>query len=87
MSEIAVLVLAETMILVVKKTNLSLESTMGLAPGIAAWLTVPSGAGHGLGLLSGGWASPASGGPCTPSAVTSMPPGLRASGRPRPVDG
>jgi simple sugar transport system permease protein len=58
MSEIALLVLAETMVLIVKKMDLSLESTMGLAPGIAAWLTVPSGAGHGLGLLPGGWAVP-----------------------------
>jgi simple sugar transport system permease protein len=58
MSEIAVLVLAETMVLIVKKMDLSLESTMGLAPGVAAWLTVPSGAGHGLGLLPGGWAVP-----------------------------
>jgi simple sugar transport system permease protein len=58
MSEIAVLVLAETMVLIVKKMDLSLESTMGLAPGIAAWLTVPSGAGHGLGMLPGGWAVP-----------------------------
>lgn len=33
MSEIALLVLAQTMILIVKKMDLSLESTMGLAPG------------------------------------------------------
>jgi simple sugar transport system permease protein len=46
------------MILIVKKMDLSLESTMGLAPGVAAWLVVPAGAGHGLGLLSGGWAIP-----------------------------
>jgi simple sugar transport system permease protein len=58
MSEIAVLVLAETMVLIVKKMDLSLESTVGLAPGVAAWLTVPSGAGHGLGLLPGAWAVP-----------------------------
>jgi simple sugar transport system permease protein len=58
MSEIALLVLAETMILIVKKMDLSLESTMGLAPGVAAWLVVPVGAGHGLGVLSGGWAIP-----------------------------
>ncbi|MFE2560239.1 ABC transporter permease [Streptomyces sp. NPDC059352] len=56
MSEIALLVLAQTMILIVKKMDLSLESTMGLAPGIAAWLVVPVGAGHGLGLLPGAWA-------------------------------
>jgi simple sugar transport system permease protein len=58
MSEMALLVLAQTMILVVKKMDLSLESTMGLAPGVAAWLVVPVGAGHGLGLLSGAWAIP-----------------------------
>ncbi|WP_243638923.1 ABC transporter permease [Streptacidiphilus pinicola] len=58
MSEMAVLVLAETLVLIVKKMDLSLESTVGLAPGIAAWLTVPAGAGHGLGLLPGAWAVP-----------------------------
>jgi simple sugar transport system permease protein len=58
MSEIALLVLAQTMILIVKKMDLSLESTVGLAPGVAAWLVVPVGAGHGLGLLPGGWAIP-----------------------------
>jgi simple sugar transport system permease protein len=57
MSEIALLVLAQTMILVVKKMDLSLESTMGLAPGVAAWLTIGS-AGHGLGLLPGAWSIP-----------------------------
>ena len=45
MSETALLVLAETMILIVKKMDLSLESTMGLAPGVAAWLVVPVGPG------------------------------------------
>lgn len=58
MSEIALLVLAQTLVLVAGKMDLSLESTFGLAPGIAAWLTVATGAGHGLGLLSGGWAVP-----------------------------
>ncbi|MGW1808924.1 ABC transporter permease [Streptomyces sp. NPDC002078] len=58
MSEMALLVLAQTMILIVKKMDLSLESTMGLAPGVAAWLVVPAGAGHGLGLLPGPWAIP-----------------------------
>jgi simple sugar transport system permease protein len=58
MSEIALLVLAQTMILIVKKMDLSLESTMGLAPGVAAWLVVPVGTGQGLGLLPGGWAIP-----------------------------
>ncbi|MFJ9770642.1 ABC transporter permease [Kitasatospora sp. NPDC101157] len=58
MSEMALLVLAQTMILIVRKMDLSLESTMGLAPGVAAWLVVPAGAGHGLGLLPGAWAIP-----------------------------
>ncbi|MFF0087229.1 ABC transporter permease [Streptomyces canus] len=58
MSEMALLVLAQTMILIIKKMDLSLESTMGLAPGVAAWLVVPAGAGHGLGLLPGAWAIP-----------------------------
>ena len=58
MSEMALLVLAQTIILIVKKMDLSLESTMGLAPGVAAWLVVPAGAGHGLGLLPGAWAIP-----------------------------
>jgi simple sugar transport system permease protein len=58
MSEMALLVLAQTMILIVRKMDLSLESTMGLAPGVAAWLVVPAGAGHGLGLLPGAWAVP-----------------------------
>jgi simple sugar transport system permease protein len=58
MSDIAILVLAETMVLIVKKMDLSLESTVGIAPGIAAWLTIPVGSGHGLGLLPGAWAVP-----------------------------
>lgn len=58
MSEIAVLVLAETLVLIAGKMDLSLESTFGLAPGIAAWLTVAPGVTHGLGLLPGGWAIP-----------------------------
>ncbi|WP_439381178.1 ABC transporter permease [Amycolatopsis lexingtonensis] len=49
MSEIALLVLAQTLVLVVGKMDLSLESTFGLAPGVAAWLTIEGG--HSLGLL------------------------------------
>ncbi len=49
MSEIALLVLAQTMVLVVGKMDLSLESTFGLAPGVAAWLTITGG--HSLGVL------------------------------------
>jgi len=56
MSEIALLVLAQTIVLIVGRMDLSLESTFGLAPGIAAYLTVTGG--QGLGLLSGGWAIP-----------------------------
>src|SRR5690349_5897263 len=40
MSEISVVVLAETLVLLTGKMDLSLESTFGLAPGIAAWLVV-----------------------------------------------
>lgn len=58
MSEIALLVLAQTIVLVAGKMDLSLESTFGLAPGVAAWLTVAVGAGHGTGLLSGAWSIP-----------------------------
>src|SRR5688572_16981454 len=49
MSEIALLVLAQTMVLIVGKMDLSLESTFGLAPGVAAWLTITGG--HSLGML------------------------------------
>jgi simple sugar transport system permease protein len=56
MSEIALLVLAQTIVLVVGRMDLSLESTFGLAPGIAAYLTISGG--QGLGLLPGAWAIP-----------------------------
>ncbi|GAA3799639.1 ABC transporter permease [Sphaerisporangium flaviroseum] len=58
MSEISLLVLAQTLVLVGGRMDLSLESTFGLAPGVAAWMTVAAGAGHGLGLLPGMWAIP-----------------------------
>lgn len=58
MSEIAILVLAETLVLIAGKMDLSLESTFGLAPGIAAWLIVQPGVTHGLGILPGAWAIP-----------------------------
>ncbi|MDH2430772.1 ABC transporter permease [Sphaerisporangium sp. TRM90804] len=58
MSEISLLVLAQTLVLVSGRMDLSLESTFGLAPGVAAWMTVAAGAGHGLGLLPGMWAIP-----------------------------
>jgi simple sugar transport system permease protein len=58
MSEIALLVLAETLVLIAGRMDLSLESTFGLAPGIAAWLVVAPGVTHGLGVLPGAWAVP-----------------------------
>jgi simple sugar transport system permease protein len=58
MSEIAILVLAETLVLIAGRMDLSLESTFGLAPGVAAWLVVQPGVTHGLGLVSGAWAIP-----------------------------
>lgn len=50
MSEISVLVLAQTMVLITGKMDLSLESTFGLAPGIAAWLVIDPAVTHGLGV-------------------------------------
>src|SRR3954451_8346641 len=50
MSEISIIVLAETVVLIAGKMDLSLESTFGLAPGIAAWLIVDPAVTHGLGL-------------------------------------
>ncbi|MFF3855532.1 ABC transporter permease [Micromonospora sp. NPDC002575] len=60
MSEIAILVLAQTVVLITGKMDLSLESTFGLAPGIAAWLIVDPALtrGLGLGVLPEGWAVP-----------------------------
>ncbi|MEV7805541.1 ABC transporter permease [Microbispora sp. NPDC088329] len=58
MSEISLLVLAQTLVLIAGRMDLSLESTFGLAPGVAAWLTVASGTGAGLGLLPGAWGIP-----------------------------
>jgi simple sugar transport system permease protein len=58
MSEVGLLVLAQTLVLLVGKMDLSLESTFGLAPGVAAWLIAPTGVAHGLGLLSNAWAIP-----------------------------
>jgi simple sugar transport system permease protein len=58
MSEIAILVLAEALVLIAGRMDLSLESTFGLAPGIAAWLIVQPGVTHGLGFVPGAWAIP-----------------------------
>jgi len=52
MSEVGVLVLAESLILIAGRMDLSLESTFGLAPGVAAWLTLGS-VGHGVNVLPG----------------------------------
>jgi simple sugar transport system permease protein len=50
-SELSVLVLAETIILIVGKFDLSLESIVGVAPMLAAWLvTEPDIGGSGVGL-------------------------------------
>ncbi|HEY7485525.1 MAG TPA: ABC transporter permease [Streptosporangiaceae bacterium] len=57
-SEISLLVLAEALVLLCGRMDLSLESTFGLAPGVAAWLVLAPGVAHGLGWLSGGWAVP-----------------------------
>jgi len=58
MSWIGLLVLAEGLVLLTGKMDLSLESTVGLAPGVAVWLTLPKGINHGLDLVSPGWAIP-----------------------------
>jgi simple sugar transport system permease protein len=58
MAWIALLVIAESMVLIAGKMDLSLESTVGLAPGVAAWLTLPKGINHGLHLIPGFWAIP-----------------------------
>lgn len=49
-SELAILVLAETLILLTGKFDLSLESTIGFAPMLAAWLVLPAAIG-GTGAL------------------------------------
>ncbi len=58
-SEISLVVLGEAMILIAGRLDLSLESTVGLAPGIAVWLVLPKVPGHGQGLqLAGAWSVP-----------------------------
>jgi simple sugar transport system permease protein len=54
---ISMLVLAEAVILISGKLDLSLESTVALAPAVAVWLTLPS-SGRGIGLLPAAWAIP-----------------------------
>ncbi|MDG9675967.1 ABC transporter permease [Micromonospora sp. DH14] len=60
MSEIAIVVLAQTLVLITGRMDLSLESTFGLAPGIAAWLIIDPALTRGLGLnvLPEFWAVP-----------------------------
>jgi simple sugar transport system permease protein len=57
-SEISLLVLGEALVLLTGRMDLSLESTFGLAPGIAAWMVLPAGVAHGLGWMPGGLAIP-----------------------------
>ena len=57
-SELSLLVLAETLVLICGRMDLSLESTFGLAPGVAALLVLAPGIAHGLGWLSGAWSIP-----------------------------
>ena len=58
-SEISLVVLGEAMILIAGRLDLSLESTVGLAPGIAVWLVLPKVPGHGQGIeIPGGWSIP-----------------------------
>jgi simple sugar transport system permease protein len=59
-TELSLLVLAEAMILIAGKMDLSLESTIGVAPVIAVWMVLPSHGGrfNGLGLLPGWTAIP-----------------------------
>lgn len=54
-SELAVLVLAQSLILIAGKFDLSLESVVGFAPMLAAWLilTDPSMGGSGIGISGG----------------------------------
>jgi simple sugar transport system permease protein len=58
MSEIGLVVLAEALVLVAGRMDLSLESTFGLAPGVAAWLVLPPGVAHGLGVAPTAWSVP-----------------------------
>ena len=57
-SEISLLVLAEALVLICGRMDLSLESTFGLAPGVAALFVLEPGIAHGLGWLSGAWSIP-----------------------------
>ncbi|WP_247048741.1 ABC transporter permease [Arthrobacter rhizosphaerae] len=54
-SEISLVVLGQAIVMIAGRMDLSLESTVGLAPGLAAWLILPSGLAHGLGAELPGW--------------------------------
>jgi simple sugar transport system permease protein len=57
-TELSLVVLAEALILLVARMDLSLESTVGLAPVIAVWLVLPAHGGRFTGLeLFPGWAA------------------------------
>jgi len=56
---LSMLVLAEAMILIAGRLDLSLESTVALAPAVALWLTLPT-SGRGIHMFAGGWAIPIS---------------------------
>ncbi|WP_370151088.1 ABC transporter permease [Streptacidiphilus sp. EB129] len=57
-TELSLLVLAEALILICGRMDLSLESTIGVAPVVAVWLVLPTSGGrfNGLGLFPG-WAA------------------------------
>ncbi|WP_405667511.1 ABC transporter permease [Streptomyces sp. NBC_01166] len=59
-TELSLLVLAQALVLIVGRMDLSLESTIGVAPVIAVWMVLPSDAGRfsGLGLLPGSFSVP-----------------------------
>lgn len=54
-SEISLVVLGQAIVMIVGRMDLSLESTVGLAPGLAAWFILPAGLAHGLGTELPGW--------------------------------
>src|SRR5262249_58441051 len=58
-TELSLLVLAEALVLIAGQMDLSLESTIGVAPVIAVWLVLPSHGGrvNGLGLGLPGWSA------------------------------
>jgi simple sugar transport system permease protein len=53
-SELSILVMAEALILIAGKFDLSLESIVGLAPAVAAWLVLAPDTGGG-GIQAGAW--------------------------------